>query len=302
MDEKNKIIKDFAGLKAAFYSNSSNESHNYKVVENKEMKNNTRKKEIFNRTDNDKYNEYGNLNYYFNIAYFEDCFSYKFKDELIDKKDKNEIILKSKFDSSTINSIPYKPLESCKEFTLETVYPGLLHGTGYLHETGLAENEIKQGFFLDYVTGLPIIAGSTVKGVIKSIFEKFSDSVCDALEINSSQTGNLIKYIFGADDLDSSSTCVFFDAIPLDDELFELDYITPHTSEIKNPIPLLMLKVKPGVRYRFSFDLSKCLFLEKIKKTEDDLLQLFKEILIEFGIGAKRNVGFGIMKGINDGN
>ena len=68
-----------------------------------------------------------------------------------------------------------------KSFQLKTVYPGLLIGLGYSHDPvkikkDVQNNEqitkdteaIQLGFSLDYTTGLPIIPGSTVKGVIKS--------------------------------------------------------------------------------------------------------------------------------------
>ncbi|MEZ4966913.1 MAG: RAMP superfamily CRISPR-associated protein [Saprospiraceae bacterium] len=56
-------------------------------------------------------------------------------------------------------------------FRLKTTYPGLLIGSGYQHETG-AEGELKLGFFFDHTSGLPVIPGSSVKGVLRSVFHK----------------------------------------------------------------------------------------------------------------------------------
>ncbi len=56
-----------------------------------------------------------------------------------------------------------------KTFDLQTTYPGLLIGTGYTHGTNLM-GELKIGFFFDHTTGLPIIPGSSVKGLLRSMF------------------------------------------------------------------------------------------------------------------------------------
>lgn len=75
------------------------------------------------------------------------------------------------------------------------------------------------------------------------------------------------------------------------------DYITPHINRKKpemspftNPIPLMFLKILPEVTIQFQFDL---------KSREDGLLtkeqkeELFRRLLLDFGIGAKTNVGYG---------
>lgn len=56
-------------------------------------------------------------------------------------------------------------------FVLETTYPGLLTGSGYPHEMGF-EGELKLGFSFDYTTGLPYLAGSSVKGVLRHLFRQ----------------------------------------------------------------------------------------------------------------------------------
>jgi len=63
-------------------------------------------------------------------------------------------------------TISYSESPSIK---LVTTYPGLLIGSGYTHEIG-AIGEFKLGFQLDYTTGLPVIPGSSLKGVIRSVF------------------------------------------------------------------------------------------------------------------------------------
>jgi len=60
-----------------------------------------------------------------------------------------------------------------KTLELVTTYPGLLIGSGYDHEAGLF-GVLKLGFFFDHATGLPIIPGSSVKGVLRSVFSNSS--------------------------------------------------------------------------------------------------------------------------------
>jgi len=65
------------------------------------------------------------------------------------------------------------------------------------------------------------------------------------------------------------------------------DYITPHSNPLKNPIPIKFLKILPNVKIKFQFDLKDNLISKELKK------ELFKKILLDFGIGAKTNVGYG---------
>jgi CRISPR-associated protein Cmr6 len=66
------------------------------------------------------------------------------------------------------------------------------------------------------------------------------------------------------------------------------DYITPHKIATENPTPLPFLKILPGVTVRFQFVLHDGYYLKAQNK-----LELFKQILLDFGIGAKTNVGYG---------
>jgi CRISPR-associated protein Cmr6 len=72
------------------------------------------------------------------------------------------------------------------------------------------------------------------------------------------------------------------------------DYITPHQNRKKpelspftNPIPLMFLKILPEVTIQFQFDLKDGLLSTKEKEF------LFRQLLLDLGIGAKTNVGYG---------
>jgi CRISPR-associated protein Cmr6 len=79
---------------------------------------------------------------------------------------------KSLFDKKLVDYNPDKLLERKEvihHFELTTTYPGLLCGVGYNHGIS-SEADFKVGFYFDHTTGLPIIPGSSVKGVLRSAF------------------------------------------------------------------------------------------------------------------------------------
>ncbi|PRR77941.1 RAMP superfamily protein [Clostridium liquoris] len=63
----------------------------------------------------------------------------------------------------------------------KTTYPGLIIGTGYSHIIK-AKEEFKLGLEFDYTTGLPIINGSSVKGLLRSVFYSEKEKVQEELE------------------------------------------------------------------------------------------------------------------------
>ena len=58
-------------------------------------------------------------------------------------------------------------------FELTTVYPGFFTGSGYAHtpmkkpDTEKEKADYQLGFFFDHTTGMPLITGSSVKGILK---------------------------------------------------------------------------------------------------------------------------------------
>ncbi len=183
-------------------------------------------------------------------------------------------------------------------FTLTTMYPGLLYGTGYPHNVK-AEGAITVGFALDYVTGLPIIQGSSLKGTLRSFFPDKKKSL-------SAEWGALLKDLIKPTQVISEKDIarffededVFLGAFPIVESncknILAGENITPHDAEnLKNPVPIAMLKVKPEVKYRFLFQLTDSTLDNGQVFTKDDKLELYKKLILLGGIGAKTNVGFG---------
>ena len=165
-------------------------------------------------------------------------------------------------------------------FKATTTYPGLILGSGNAHELPSIEGQVILGFHFDYTSGLPVIQGSSIKGVLRSAFkypEYIKEYVDDEVDVEA-----LEKEIFNNGD-------VFFDAtIMSNGKILSDDFLTPHGDDpLKNPIPLRFIKVLPNVTFRFDFELSDGILIKESKAI------LFANILSDLGIGAKTNVGYG---------
>jgi len=250
---------------------------------------------------------------------------------------RNETILKTVFREESVSNFV---LPNCKMIILKVVYPGLLIGSGYIHdaifqEKNQKEESFKIGFSFDHVTGMPYMPGHSVKGALRAIFpnhknEKYATQktsiIMEYLEPNEMKKHfddyikkcgiSDVKYsedrlvrLLGNIIFEGEEPFIFekgefkYKQIPLHrrdifhdgylsmggkDNLFlGTDYITHHANPLKNPNPVKFLKILPGVTIKFQFDLKDNLISAKQKEN------LFRKILLDFGIGAKTNVGYG---------
>ncbi len=209
-------------------------------------------------------------------------------------------------------------------FYLKTTYPGLLLGSGYAHDSNTT-GDAKIGFHFDNVLGIPVIPGSSIKGVLKSIFEDERDETTESsllalgividdilksekLNEEEKKWWTLLKNIerfkleelkneiFGVHERQgNTSTDVFYDSYITsshEGKFISTDFITPHNeSPLKNPIPLMFIKVLPNVRFKFDFKLKNSASYDGL--TIERKLMLYKYILLTIGLGAKTNVGYG---------
>lgn len=193
--------------------------------------------------------------------------------------------------------------------------PGLLIGSGLAHGLPGSEEDVKTGLQFDYTSGLPVIPGSSVKGVIRSAFPTI---VADAEKLN--HIKSLIADIpeFSSLVLEDNDILelgnqmfnhgdIFADALlvgygtrmkqhgPVKQVLTE-DYITPHTGgPLAQPIPIKIVKVAPGVTFAFCFKFNVTKIGSK-EVTAEMKESLCTAILQDLGIGAKTNVGYGVLK------
>jgi CRISPR-associated protein Cmr6 len=222
---------------------------------------------------------------------------------------------------NAIHGIGYKEYFSFSDVTkyqLTTTYPGLLVGSGYSHpslhkpekkeETG----DFQLGFFFDHTTGLPVIPGSSVKGILKSVFPQkiFKEKeqrdnrlfyIREVVRGINSKAADLIdeknwdKIFFGEQPKRKHIFCdAYIEEIPGDGRIFEDDYITPHhDNPFKEPTPIRFMKIAPAIIITFQFVLYNYTFENGLSLEKEQMKKVFKQIILDFGIGAKRNVGYG---------
>lgn len=205
--------------------------------------------------------------------------------------------------------------------------PGLLIGSGLAHGLPGSEEDVKTGLQFDYTSGLPVIPGSSVKGVIRSAFptikeDKEQSNEADAEKLNyiksliadipefsslvieDNDILELGNQMFNHGDIFADALLVGYGTrtkqqVPVNQILAE-DYITPHTGgPLAQPIPIKIVKVAPGVTFAFCFKFNTTKIGDK-EVTAEMKESLCTAILQDLGIGAKTNVGYGVLKRIDN--
>lgn len=245
-----------------------------------------------------------NIGWLFYKDYFSNLTNGDYQLMLLSKEEKKQKkieieAIESKIDQKVLNLISQsfntqKPKNlGNSSFELKTTYPGLLVGSGNTHELPDTKGQAILGFHFDYTSGLPEIAGSSIKGVLRSAFEH-PEYIQSILDDKSCDVKKLELEIFGQDSKSGEVVAgkdIFFDAIITkggkNNKILGDDFITPHKEATKNPIPLRFIKVLPEVTFDFRFTL-QCGLITKEQKEH-----LFRQIIIDLGLGAKTNVGYG---------
>lgn len=236
--------------------------------------------------------------------YFYEPLTKEVKEEQGNRKIKKTIITdfgkyNNEFLSQKINKKYDIGVKSSHLFKLQTTYPGLLSGSGYRHEVGGMNEEFQLGFFFDHTTGLPVIPASSIKGVLRYACEVndgeyLKNIVKDKFSIENFDTKAFVQTVFEGKDNNKGVSIyqrdVFLDAFPIHSNgaLFGSDYITPHKNPLKDPVPIKFLRVQPEVTYQFNFILKESNGLDADKKQK-----IFQQIILDLGLGAKTNVGYG---------
>ncbi|WP_278969523.1 type III-B CRISPR module RAMP protein Cmr6 [Phocaeicola barnesiae] len=136
----------------------------------------------------------GNIGWKYNKAYFYNLQGNPSNGNLL--KRQNDELLGATFDESYLEQLLNVWDKSNNIFRLEmtTSYPGLITGIGNNHQTTLKWMdqtrekpvqipEFKLGITFDHTTGVPIIPGSSIKGVLRSFFPVMNQNkFCDCYE------------------------------------------------------------------------------------------------------------------------
>ena len=216
-----------------------------------------------------------------------------------------------------------------QQFSATVCYPGLLIGTGYPHKTKQVRGEIQMGTLFDWTTGAPYYPGSSVKGVLKHLFKIASGDGIEAEECRKElseriravcpsfkqiQTKEYSKYlkdiIFENAGQNRTRPNIFYDAYLVgfrrnafgqQKKILGMDSLAPHEDILKDPIPINMLRILPDVCLTFSMRLNDVKDPDgDTILTSDQLFDLFKNIILDLGIGAKTHTGYGGLKEINE--
>lgn len=137
-------------------------------------------------------------------------------------KEKNSVLMQA-LATDYRSAFRVLSIPNAATFCLHTTYPGLLVGSGYRHETG-SQDELKLGFSFDFTTGLPILPGSSVKGLLRSAFPGNPDLTRNPMH---ERAKLFIRYLLLSikDSLPEAEAATFdaegIDIIRLEHELFE---------------------------------------------------------------------------------
>lgn len=201
-----------------------------------------------------------------------------------------------------LNQIESNPVQNAA-FNMKIAYPGLVTGIGINHEASI-EGEFKLGMHFDYTYGMPVIYGSSVKGVLKAWFPEFckqNDVKLFVQDIFEGKRGETVQKD-GKDTTEYVNKSIydrdiFFDAVITKGDnkgrILVSDSIMSHeTNPLKNSNPITFLKIAPGCTIEFRFKLVNSTINGKTFSAQDKL-NLFKKIIETVGIGAKTRVGYG---------
>ena len=327
-----------------YYSNKNNKGghpyNNYNKYNHKQQKGNNNRQQ-----NNAQSNKTANIGWLFYRDYFRGIEG-KNADDL-----KEHFLQKNKEIESSIYADVYKKisnpfnknnLKGYATFDLEVCPPGLLIGSGMLHGVP-GEGDFQLGLQFDHTSGLPIIPGSSIKGVLRSMFPELNkkkddkgniiynhdnnrinyiiEKLIELKELNLSESDinklkelitdnstphpieNLTQRLFNHEVCEETGVKfpVFMDALIVikdghDGKILGSDYITPHHDAFKDPVPIKFLKVLPGVKFKFFFSIPSSITIEELELNQGNIVELFKSILQDVGIGAKTNVGYGHLK------
>lgn len=275
---------------------------------------------------------------------------YQLKPEVNEQKPKSKIefwVMKTDDENknATLSDSNYQNREG-QSFKLKIAYPGLAIGLGNPHGTAF-KGDIQLGMSFDYVTGLPFVSGSSLKGKLRSIMEKLIDdqnvedlteedpdkitkiTLSDYLQMQDSSEGKLskkqicelvdaifegvswaekdgkIQYSEGEpvkEEIPMGDRDVFYGGIVVPENgkaFLKQDFLAPHPSKIQSPNVLKFLAIAPDTEIEFFFSLKD----SKLKSGEGNTIitaeqkaEMFFNLLKDFGVGAKTNVGYGIME------
>lgn len=167
------------------------------------------------------------------------------------------------------------------------------------------------GLCADRISGLPVIPGTSLKGVVStwacwSANIREDGSFPDEKEtikerrVFSTRESEMATRILGDNSDDGSEGAgevVFLGGTPLDIPALEVDITTPHQGE--SPVPSPFLAVGPGVDWAFTF-VARPRSGSDSKVLLDQAEKWVRESLSQLGIGSKTAAGYGRFRDLTE--
>lgn len=157
--------------------------------------------------------------------------------------------------------------------------------------TGIGlDHPVEVGFLWNHTLGVPYIAGSSIKGIVKD----WAKNWCMENEED-------ILRIFGSDDKKESQvgSVIFFDVLPYGRINLKTDIITPHYTpyyskeerpgDWHNPTPIPFLTIDKSQKFIFFIAPRTKEYVQDCKKT----LEWLEDAITILGAGAKTATGYG---------
>lgn len=163
------------------------------------------------------------------------------------------------------------------------------------------------GLYCDRTTGLPVIPGTAVKGVVSTWGCWEANASRDEFSTRRSVLGGDLVEVLGANPAqdtgasDSAGGVVFLGGFPQAVPILELDILTPHPLEGRGRItPSPFLAIQPDTRWDFVLLATPRVDLEKARYLLNSGVQWLTEALTQIGLGAKTATGYGIFRELAD--
>ena len=164
------------------------------------------------------------------------------------------------------------------------------------------------GLYLDRTTGLPLVPGCTIKGVVSlwacwesneaSLFAPAVEGK-PRLEENRATFHSLARRILGDNDSnapDCAGAVAFLGAWPKTVPALELDVVTPHVDAAghgQEPMPCPFLAIESGCEWEFVLLADATVGTEDVPALLDTAERWLVESLEQIGLGAKTASGYG---------
>lgn len=183
----------------------------------------------------------------------------------------------------------------------------LVNSSRLLLHLGRASVLENVGLYCDRTTGLPVIPGSAVKGVVSTWACWEGNQTRETFSADRSTLGSDITQILGTNPNHENpgdhiaGNVTFVGGFPSTLPTLELDIVTPHPEDGKGRItPNPFLAVAPGCIWHFPLIASARLNPSECTSALEKAKTWLEGMLTEFGMGAKTAAGFGGFRILTD--